>query len=246
MVFIHGNPDSSAMWRPVMSRLADRARCIAPNLPGFNGTPAPEGFDFSLDHMASFVDDALAQAGVQGAVTLVVHDFGGPYGLAWAHKHPHRVARLVLQNTLFFSDYRWHAWARVWRTPILGELSMLVMNQFMFGRELRRGSPRLSDQHIRETYANLTPQTRKTVLALYRATTPSKMAGVEGEVFALMSQRPTLVLWGEKDPYIAARYAHRFPTDRIRTFPQAGHWLAIEEPDAYATELRAFLDQTPL
>lgn len=234
------------MWRPVMALLSDRARCIAPNLPGFNGTPAPEGFDFSLDHMASYVDDVLDQAGVDGPVTVVVHDFGGPYGLAWAHQNPERVARIVVQNTIFFSDYRWHAWARVWRTPLLGELSMLAMNRWMFGREMRRGSPGLTDEHIAQTYANLTPSTRKTVLKLYRATTPSTMGDVEKVVFQLMAERPTLVLWGEKDPYIAAHFAHRFPTPRVRTFPDAGHWLAIEKPQAYAQELRRFLDETPL
>ena len=61
--------------------------------------------------------------------------------------------RLVAINTVFFGDYRWHFWAHVWRTPILGELSMLVMNRPMFAQELRRGSSGISDAHIDRTFA---------------------------------------------------------------------------------------------
>ena len=80
---------------------------------------------------------------------------------------------MVAVNTLFFSDYRWHFWARVWRTPILGELSMLGMNRPMFAQELRRGSKGISDAHIDRTWALMTPRMKKEVLRLYRATDPA-------------------------------------------------------------------------
>jgi pimeloyl-ACP methyl ester carboxylesterase len=107
---------------------------------------------------------AYTAADVKQPIDLVAHDFDGPFGFAWAIRHPDAVRRIVAINTLFFSDYHWHFWAQVWRTPVLGELSMAVMTyhwhfwaqvwrtpvlgelsmavmtRLMFGQEIRRGS----------------------------------------------------------------------------------------------------------
>ncbi len=118
--------------------------------------------------------------------------------------------RLVAINTLFFADYRWHFWARIWRTPILGELSMLAMNRPMFAQELRRGSKRISEAHIDHTWALMTPRMKKEVLRLYRAADPANFKRWESEFLALTRTKPTLVIWGDKDPYISPRFAERF------------------------------------
>ena len=73
-------------------------------------------------------------------IDLVVHDFGGLFGLAWAVRHPERVRRLAILNTMFFPDYRWHFWARVWRTPLLGELSLAVSTRTGLALEMRTPS----------------------------------------------------------------------------------------------------------
>jgi pimeloyl-ACP methyl ester carboxylesterase len=117
----------------------------------------------------------------------------------------------VAINTLFFSDYRWHFWARVWRTPFLGELSMAVMNRPMFVQELRRGSgKRMTEEHIEATWALMTPHMKKEVLRLYRATNPENFKGWEDDFLALTARKPTMVIWGDKDPYLSSRYAERF------------------------------------
>ncbi|RMH22410.1 MAG: alpha/beta fold hydrolase, partial [Acidobacteria bacterium] len=201
VLFLHGNPDSAELWRGVIDRLAGRCRCLAPDLPGFGRTPAPADFDCSLPRLAAFVEELVQALDVEAPLDLVVHDFGGPYGLAWAVEHPDRVRRLVAINTLFFADYRWHFWGRVWRTPVLGELSMLLMNRWLFARELRRGSPGLPRDHVRRAYALTSPAMKRMVLRLYRATDPRRFAGWEERLLELAAHRPTLVLWGERDPY---------------------------------------------
>ena len=129
VLLLHGNPDSSIMWEGIAERLAPHYRCIAPDLPGFGHSEVPANFERSLDGLAQFVEQFLNAAAIERPLDLVAHDFGGPFAFAWAVKHPDAVRRMVAINTLFFSDYRWHFWARVWRTPILGELSMLAMNR---------------------------------------------------------------------------------------------------------------------
>ena len=75
---------------------------------------------------------------------------------------------MVAINTVFLSDYHWHFWARVWRTPILGEIAMAVINKMGFTQELRRGSRALPQAHIDQTWALMTPRMKKEVLRLYR------------------------------------------------------------------------------
>jgi len=240
-LLLHGNPDTAELWDPVAGRLADLRRCLAPDLPGFGASDVPTGFDFSLESMAQWVNGVVDGLGIDGPVDLAVHDFGGPFGLAWAVRYPERVGRLILSNTIFFADYRWHAWARVWRTPVLGELSMLLMNRVMFSRELRRGGPGLPAEHIRSSWERLRWRTRRTVLRLYRATDPESFAGWEGAMVALAREKQALVLWGGRDPYIGAGFAGRFGTDQVQVFPEIGHWVPLEAPEAWARAAREFL-----
>src|SRR5262249_41531502 len=80
-LFLHGVPDSAAMWDGLIAELAGAYRCIAPDLPGLGRSVAPPDFDLSLENKARFVDELLKALDISGPVNLVVHDFGGHYGL---------------------------------------------------------------------------------------------------------------------------------------------------------------------
>ena len=194
--------------------------------------------------MAGFVEQLLRSAGIKPPVDLISHDFGGRFALAWAIKHPADVRRIVVMNTAFFSDYRWHFWARMWRTPVLGELSMAVMNRPMFGRELGRGAGgRMPQEHVDRTWALITPRMKREVLRLYRASDPSTFKGWEDELLALTATKPTLVIWGDKDPYISSRYAERFNARKVVHLPEIGHWPAVEAPAACAEAILEFFSE---
>jgi pimeloyl-ACP methyl ester carboxylesterase len=198
--FLHGNPDSADVWNPVIGRIKDRYRCIAPDLPGFGRSKIPEDYKISFDSMTGFCGGVLEKAGIMEPVILVVHDFGGPHGLAWAVKNPEKVKKIVCINTLFQADYRWHFWARVWRTPILGELSVRLMNKTIFGIEMRRGSKKLSSRHISETWNLTSPSMWRMVLKLYKAVDPEKLAEWEKGLLELARKIPVMVLWGIATP----------------------------------------------
>ncbi len=241
-LLLHGNPDTAELWRDVVERLRHRHRCLAPDLPGFGGSQVTGMFDCSLESMAQWVDEWVVALEIEPPFDLVVHDFGGPYGLSWAIRHPHKVRRIAILDSLYFVDYRWHAWARIWRTPIVGELSMWLMNRWIFAWELQRGGPRLSREHIQDAYRTLTSEMKRMVLQLYRATDPKNFAGWEEKLLALTARVPTCVMWGAKDPYISSQFAARWGTDRVRIFPDCGHWLPVEAPAGVASELLDFLD----
>ncbi len=240
-LFLHGNPDSSILWRAVIAEMKPAFRCLAPDLPGFGRSGIPAEFGFTLPEMADFMEQLLAAAGIGKPVNLVVHDFGGPYGLAWAVKYPEKVRRIAICNTNFFSDYKWHSWARIWRTPVLGELSMVMMNWRAFHSMMLKNAPGLTEEHIQETYSLISPRMKSMVLQLYRATDPESFRGWEDDYLALARHVPVCVLWGDRDPYISPGFAERFGAQKVWHFAEYGHWLPAEAPKETAARLAEFL-----
>ncbi|MEM1270065.1 MAG: alpha/beta fold hydrolase [Bacteroidota bacterium] len=243
VLLLHGNPDTSALWLSVIGKTASQARCIAPDLPGFGRSgdvPVPE----TLDAWSGWIEATLDAAGISEPVILAVHDLGGPIGLAWAARHPERVAGVLVTNTLFHPTYRWHVWARIWRTPILGELSLLAMNKWLFRREVERGSRQLSPSHIDGMYDAVTPQSKRAVLSIYRMLDPELFAPELPHVLDLASHVPVRVVWGWHDPYIPTDFASQFGTAEVTLLEDVGHWVPAEAPQAVADALLHLITET--
>jgi pimeloyl-ACP methyl ester carboxylesterase len=240
ILFLHGNPDSADLWNGVIERLRGQFRCLAPDLPGFGRSQAPPAFDGTLEQEAAWVDGLVTALAITEPLNLVGHDFGGHFGLAWAIRHPEKVRRIALSNTSFFSDYRWHGLGRALRTPILGEVVMAFMNESGMVRGLRGAAPRLPVEHIRRTARLYTPAAKKMALKLYRAADPARFHGWEDQLPTLTARVPTLVLWGDQDPFAARRIADRFGAAQVRHFSDYSHWLPVEAPDEFARALAAF------
>lgn len=122
-MFVHGNPGPAAGWRRLVARTGAFARAVAPDLPGYGDADKPDRFRYTVDGYARHLGGILDQLDIHRA-HLVLHDFGGPWGLTWAADHPDRFASVTLVNCGVLRDYRWHYLARIWRTPVLGEAFM--------------------------------------------------------------------------------------------------------------------------
>ena len=248
ILFLHGVPDSADMWQPMIDRLKGEYHCYAPDLPGLGRSTAPPDFPLTLDHMAGFIESLADGAEIARPLNLVVTDFGAPYGLSWAVTHPDEVRRIaVVGGVSFFSDYRWHRNARILRTPIVGDIVMsLTANYSVFARSLRPAAPSLSDAHWRATYALsfARPSVRRMTLRLYRSLNPQDFLGWEDRLLALTGRIPTLVLWGDRDPFISSTYADRFGAAQVEHFADYDHWLAIEAPEAVSDRLARFFGET--
>jgi len=239
VVFVHGNPDSGSDWMPLMTRVAPFATVIAPDLPGFGAAdPRPDG-DYTIYSYARFLHGVIEELGIS-RVHVVGHDFGGPFAAAWAADHPGAVASVTFINTGVLKDYRWHRMARIWRTPILGELSMRAVNPRVVTAALARENPGLSSAWVRTIVGHLLPvKTRRAVLRLYRSTRPGDM----DQLVARLRQHDhdALVLFGDRDAYIPVQQARRqvesFPRADIRILPGLGHWCWLEDTDRVAAEL---------
>ena len=166
VVFVHGNPGPSDDWNDLLGRVGSFARAIAPDLPGYGDADKPRDFDYTVAGYARHLAGVLDQLGVQRA-HLVLHDFGGAWGLAWAAQHPDALASATLLGTGVFIDYRWHHWARIWRTPILGELFMATATRWALRLLIGRENPRLSRDDVDRLCKSWLLAEKRAVLKLY-------------------------------------------------------------------------------
>jgi pimeloyl-ACP methyl ester carboxylesterase len=98
VVFVHGNPGPADDWRDLLPRAGELGRVIAPDMPGYSRADKPEHFSYSVDGYAGHLAGLLDQLGITRA-HIVAHDFGGPWALAWAARHPGALASATLVNT---------------------------------------------------------------------------------------------------------------------------------------------------
>ena len=149
VVFLHGNPTSSYLWRNVIPHVAGQARCLAPDLMGMGASGKP-GIAYRFADHARYLDAWFDALGLD-QVILVGHDWGGALGLDWAARHAGRVRGVALLETflrpLSWAEYRSAAAFRALRTPGTGEKMVLEENWFIETR-LRATDPGITDDDL--------------------------------------------------------------------------------------------------
>jgi pimeloyl-ACP methyl ester carboxylesterase len=239
VLFLHGNPDSSIMWEALIAGMKARFRCIAPDLPGFGHSEVPANLDVSLEGMAKWIDEVVRGLKLSEPLNLVAHDFGATFGLAWAIRHSEKVRRIAVSNVNFFSDYKWHTFAKMFRTPLLGEFLQATTTRGGFRMGMKAGGPKLTNEHIDRTFDLYPWRARKMALRLYRAIDPNDFKGWEDDLLKLTARVPTEVFWGNRDPYAPSSLAERFGARQVHHFADCGHWVFIEAADRCIDQLTA-------
>jgi pimeloyl-ACP methyl ester carboxylesterase len=252
VVFVHGNPGSIHDWERLLAAAGEHGRAIALDMPGFGEADRPKDFEYTIDGYASHLGAALDQLGVQRA-HLVLHDFGGPWGLRWAADDPARHASTTLIDTGVMQEYKWHSMAKIWRTPGLGELFFKMGTRPVVRQALKRGQPRPLPEEAFELFyrANKDRGTQRAILRLYRASKPSDIEALATPLRE--SPRPALVVWGAHDPYIKVEQAEKqrriFADAEIVVLEESGHWPMWDAPEELEAAVIPFLarqlGQTP-
>ena len=243
VVFVHGNPGSGNDWEPLMERVAEFATVVAPDMPGFGGADKRAYHDYTLPAYGAHLGGLIDQLGID-AVHLVAHDFGGPFALTWAAANPDKVGSVTLINTGVLLDYKWHRLARVWRTPVAGELFMRTATRRLARWVLRHDNPGLDAYWVNQIAEHILPAgTKHAVLRLYRST---RSVDMDALVEPLRNRDPeTLVVFGATDVYIPVEQAERqgrvFPRARVEILPGVGHWAWLEQPERVAGFVIPFL-----
>jgi pimeloyl-ACP methyl ester carboxylesterase len=230
VVYVHGVPNTSVQWRPFLERTGG----LAPDLPGFGASAKAGDFDSTIDGYAHWLGAFLAERGV-GSYSLVAHDWGAA-ALALAQEDPARVERLVLIDAVpLLPGYQWHALARQWRRPLVGELAMGFTTKGITRRVLRQpdGSD-YPEEELEEVWRHFDHGTQRAILRLYRSAPPDVLAAAGRRLREITC--PALVLWGEDDPYVPAELAERYadalggPAE-VELVSGAGHWPWLGRPD---------------
>jgi pimeloyl-ACP methyl ester carboxylesterase len=231
-LYLHGVPTNSNDWVPFLERTGG----LAPDLPGFGRSGKPGYLKYTIDEYAGFIERFLDHLEVE-RVRMLVHDWG-VVGLAFAQLHPERIERLVVTNAVtFLPGYRWHRTARMWRTPVLGELAMGATTRPLLkltSRESNVTPGPMPDAWLDTVLDHFDQGTQRAILRLYRSS-PSEVLAKAGEHLGRLDM-PSLVLWGMQDPYIpkrfASEYARALPNSELIELPDAGHWWWLDRPDA--------------
>jgi pimeloyl-ACP methyl ester carboxylesterase len=137
IVFLHGNPTPSYLWRNVIPRVLPFGRCLAPDYVGMgNSGASPDGAYRLVDHQR-YLDAWFDAMGITRNVTLVLHDWGSALGFSWARRHSDRVKALVYMEAIVRPFLSWDEWPeatreffKALRTPE-GEDLILEKNLFI-------------------------------------------------------------------------------------------------------------------
>jgi haloalkane dehalogenase len=252
VLFVHGNPTWSFLWRHALRALRARWRVIAIDHMGCGLSDQPAAFGYRLvDHqrnLAQFIERLDLHR-----INLVVHDWGGPIGLGVAARAPERFARIVAMNTAAFPGGRLPWRIAVCRWPMLGPLFVRGGNgfaraaQLMALRERRRIGPMARIGYL-APYGSWTERVaiQRFVEDIPRSPAhPSwnDLCDVERGLERL-AHLPWLLLWGERDWCFTGAFRREFerrlPRAQSRSCAQAGHWVMEDAREEVIQALAEF------
>ena len=262
VVMLHGNPTWSYYYRHLVAALRGTYRTIVPDHIGcgLSDKPSTADYPYTLERRVSDLENLLNSLGLVKDLTLVLHDWGGMIGMAYAHRHPDAIRRLVILNTGAFhlptaKPFPWSLW--LCRNRFFGSVLVRGLNAFC------RGAVRYC------TVKGMTPEVRAAFLAPYdswgnrvavlrfvqdiplRPTDPGYqlISDVQTGLTQFRSV-PMLICWGEKDfvfdRHFLAEWQRYFPEAEVHRFPDAGHYVLEDAGDKIIPLVQTFLKAHPL
>ncbi len=263
VVMVHGNPTWSFYFRELIKGLRDGYRCIVPDHIGcgLSDKPGSARYAYRLQDRVDDLQNLLDNLKIDKRITLVLHDWGGMIGMAYAVRHPERISRLVVMNTAAFLP---PPTKRIpWRLSLirssgpLATLAVLGFNLFAVGALYMASDKGLSAEVKKGLTAPYNCwQHRIATLKFVQdiplaETDPSyRLVRQIDEQLQTLSKLPMLICWGEHDfvfdnDYLS-EWQRRFPDAEVHRFPDAGHYVFEDVPEKIISLAQTFLKQNPL
>ena len=238
VVLLHGNPTWSFYYRKLVAPLAAHHRVIVPDHMGCGYSDKPESYSYTLARHRDNLSALLEHLGISQA-SLVLHDWGGVIGMAYATRYPERIQRLVVLNTAAFVLPRIPMRIQICRYPVVGPLLVRGLNAFLwlsflfatrqwrrFDRQVRQGylapyddwNHRVAIQRFVEDIPLEADHPTRPLLAEIEANLPG------------LAEHPMLILWGAGDfcftaRYFLTRWRELFPRAQVELLAGAGHYV---------------------
>ncbi len=263
VVMLHGNPTWSFYYRNLVLALRGQCRVIVPDHVGcgFSDKPDETRYDYTLRQRVEDLELLLEHVGVTKDITLVLHDWGGMIGMAYAVRHPERIRRLVLLNTGAFhlpTTKPFPTSIRLCRNTPLGPFLIRGLNVFSRAAVRWCCTRQPMSAAVREGYLAPYDSWANRIAVLRFVQDIPLEAGDPS--FELVSQTahglhhfkkiPTLICWGDKDfvfdRHFLAEWQRQLPAAEVHRFADAGHYVLEDAAQEVATLVQGFLTRNPL
>jgi haloalkane dehalogenase len=254
IVFLHGNPTPSYLWRNIIPYLLPFGRCLAPDYMGMgNSGPTPDGGYRLVDHQR-YLDAWFEGLGLTKNVILVVHDWGSALGFDWARRHPDRVKAIIYMEGIVRPFQSWDEWPEVTRAFFQGQRTAagedLILQKNLFIEYLLplRGLPKEAIEVYRRHFRNPGPS-RQPMLTWTR---DLPIAGEPADVVAIVedyarflstSRIPKLFIDAEPGGFLIGaqrEFCRAWPNQEQVTIKGA-HFLQEEAPDEVGEAIARFV-----
>jgi haloalkane dehalogenase len=263
VVMLHGNPSWSFMYRDLVKALADEYRAIAPDHIGcgLSDKPGDDVYDYTLARRVSDVTRLIEHLALDAKITLVLHDWGGMIGMAYAARFPERVGRIVLLNTAAFhlpANKKLPSSLALFRNSAAGAFAVRGLNAMSFGTSLVGCTRARMPRAVRAGYTAPYDSWRNRIATL-RFVQDIPLApgdasyGLVSEVQSSLTRFrdiPKLICWGEKD-FVFDRevldiWRGIWPEAEVHAFADCGHYVLEDAGSEIAALVKDFLHAHPL
>lgn len=260
VVMLHGNPTWSFYYRELIQKLSPFFHCLAPDHIGCGYSDKPNGstYSYTLEQHVKNLKEFLEKKGITQNIHLVVHDWGGIIGMAYAIKHPGAIKKIVLMNTAAFHLPKTKRFpialslARTWA----GTFAILAFNAFS-GIATREGVKRIKlSKKIRQGYTAPYNSWKNRIATLrfvqdipLKPGDPSyNMVTEMQENLNQFSDTPTLIAWGMKDMVFDRHFLETWltylPKAKVYRFEDSGHYILEDQQEAVGNLILDFFNDS--
>ncbi len=256
LLFVHGNPTWSFMWRNLLKAFRPHFRVLAVDHIGCGLSDKPPQAPYSLSFHISNLERLVRHLNLQH-ITLVAHDWGGAIGMGTAVRLPDRFERFVLMNTAAFRSNRIPWRIAVCRWPLLGPIAVRGFNAFARAALSQAlAHPERLSPPVRRAY--LAPYNNwKNRVAILRFVQDIPLSPKHPSYNTLLSieqslsqfqDHPILLIWGEQDwcftTWFLEEFVKRFPRAEVCRIAEAGHYVVEDATEQVIERMLSFLKKT--
>ena len=254
ILLLHGFPTSSHMFRNLIPALADRYHLVAPDLPGFGFSDAPDRkeFRYSFENLAKVIDRFTQTIGID-RYAIYVFDYGAPVGFRLALAHPERIAAIISQNGNAYEEglsQSWNPIQKYWKEPTEENRTALrefltpaaIKSQYLYG--VSNATLVAPEAYELDSALLRRPGNDEIQLDLFLDYASNVALYPKFQEYFRSKQPPTLAVWGQSDPFFLPRGAEAFKRDNPRAevrFFETGHFALETHTQEIANAICNFL-----
>jgi len=262
VVMLHGNPNWSFYYRNLVTALRDRYRCLVPDHIGcgLSDKPTDDSYEYSLQQRVSDLDCWLDKVHATHNLTLVIHDWGGMIGMAYATRYPDRIRRLVVLNTGAFHlpATKPVPWQLKMARGFLGAILVRGFNAFSRGAVQTCVTRRPMSRDVGRAYcAPYNSWQNRIAVHRFVQDIPLKpgdrgydLVTQVADGLDTLRDIPMLIGWGDRDfvfdEHFLNEWLKRFPEAELHRFPDCGHYILEDAAEELIPAIEKFLETHPI